>query len=93
MSILKEQFPNSSRKQIFDELQEKALRFFQSDWTDLSKLKLHLKGTEFQLKVWDALLKIPFGGVSTYLNIAEQINNKNASRAVEQQFLKIQLHT
>jgi AraC family transcriptional regulator of adaptative response/methylated-DNA-[protein]-cysteine methyltransferase len=41
-----------------------------------------LKGTDFQLKVWEALLKIPMGQLSTYGDIARQIDNINASRAV-----------
>ena len=43
---------------------------------------MHLKGTPFQIKVWEALLKIPMGDVSTYSGIATSINNPNASRAV-----------
>lgn len=45
-------------------------------------LKLHLKGTPFQLKVWEALLTIPAGKLTTYGHIAEQIGNAKASRAV-----------
>ncbi|MEO6977115.1 MAG: methylated-DNA--[protein]-cysteine S-methyltransferase, partial [Mucilaginibacter sp.] len=41
-----------------------------------------LKGTPFQIKVWETLLKIPMGGVSTYSGIAEKLNNPKASRAV-----------
>jgi AraC family transcriptional regulator of adaptative response/methylated-DNA-[protein]-cysteine methyltransferase len=41
-----------------------------------------LKGTDFQLKVWETLLKIPMGRLSTYHNIAEQIGSPKASRAV-----------
>jgi AraC family transcriptional regulator, regulatory protein of adaptative response / methylated-DNA-[protein]-cysteine methyltransferase len=43
---------------------------------------LFLKGTPFQLKVWNALLKIPFAGISTYGKIAESIGQPAASRAV-----------
>jgi AraC family transcriptional regulator of adaptative response/methylated-DNA-[protein]-cysteine methyltransferase len=48
----------------------------------LETVKLHLKGTSFQLKVWETLLKIPLGGLSTYGKIAEQIQSPGASRAV-----------
>jgi len=49
-----------------------------------SKKKLHLfvKGTNFQIKVWEALLKIPMGDVTTYQGIAEQIQNPKAMQAV-----------
>lgn len=46
------------------------------------RLKLHLRGTNFQIKVWEALLKIPTGAVTTYEHIAAQIGNPNAIRAV-----------
>ncbi len=45
-------------------------------------LKLHLRGTNFQIKVWEALLKIPAGAVTTYEQIASQIGNPSALRAV-----------
>jgi AraC family transcriptional regulator of adaptative response/methylated-DNA-[protein]-cysteine methyltransferase len=47
-----------------------------------AQMKLHLKGTSFQIKVWEALLKIPMGAVSTYGDIALQLNHQNAARAV-----------
>lgn len=45
-------------------------------------LALHVKGTNFQLKVWRALLEIPTGGVTTYGEIAASIGEPKASRAV-----------
>lgn len=42
----------------------------------------NLIGTEFQKKVWNELLKIPYGSVCTYGDIAARIGNKNAARAV-----------
>jgi AraC family transcriptional regulator of adaptative response/methylated-DNA-[protein]-cysteine methyltransferase len=47
-----------------------------------SPLKLHLRGTNFQIKVWEALLNIPLGTVTTYEHIAAQIGNPQALRAV-----------
>ena len=46
------------------------------------KLNLHLRGTNFQLKVWEALLNIPAGTVTTYEGLAERIGQPTASRAV-----------
>jgi AraC family transcriptional regulator of adaptative response/methylated-DNA-[protein]-cysteine methyltransferase len=46
------------------------------------KIRLNLYGTNFQLKVWEALLKIPSGGCVSYSTIAENICSKKASRAV-----------
>jgi AraC family transcriptional regulator, regulatory protein of adaptative response / methylated-DNA-[protein]-cysteine methyltransferase len=46
------------------------------------KLNIWIHGTHFQLKVWEALLKIPQGSVATYQKIAESIQNPKAVRAV-----------
>lgn len=47
-----------------------------------SPLKLHLRGTNFQIKVWEALLSIPLGALTTYEHIASSIGNPRAVRAV-----------
>lgn len=59
-----------------------VLQFFERDWSSPQQVKLHLKGTDFQLKVWEALLKIPAGQLSTYGNLAAYIDKPGASRAV-----------
>jgi len=46
------------------------------------ELELDFAGTEFQQKVWRALLTIPFGETRSYSQIAEQIGNPSAVRAV-----------
>lgn len=79
---LKQKFPNAIFYLKLDSFQQKALSIFQNDWNQSNEIKLHLKGTDFQLKVWETLLKIPMGKLSTYGNIAQQIGNPNASRAV-----------
>ena len=53
-----------------------------NDRETVSPLKLHLRGTNFQIKVWEALLNITAGSVTTYEQIAAQIGNPNALRAV-----------
>ncbi len=45
-------------------------------------LYLHLRGTNFQIKVWEALLRIPPGQVTTYGQLAARIGRPAASRAV-----------
>ena len=47
-----------------------------------SGLHLHLRGTNFQIKVWEALLKTEPGQLTTYERIAQQIERPSASRAV-----------
>lgn len=46
------------------------------------RIKLHLKGTPFQLKVWEALLRIPEGYLKSYGSIAATVMAPNAQRAV-----------
>lgn len=79
---LKKLFPNVLFRQVVDTIQQNALFIFTQDWKNLSAIKLHLKGTAFQLKVWETLLKIPLGGLSTYASIAAATGNEKASRAV-----------
>jgi AraC family transcriptional regulator of adaptative response/methylated-DNA-[protein]-cysteine methyltransferase len=75
-------FPNAEYTQVVDAIQQEALFIFKKDWSLLSNIKLHLKGTSFQLKVWEALLNIPVGGLSTYAAVANAIEQPTASRAV-----------
>ncbi|WP_428328821.1 bifunctional helix-turn-helix domain-containing protein/methylated-DNA--[protein]-cysteine S-methyltransferase [Mucilaginibacter sp.] len=79
---LQAQFPNASYTQMVDVQQQNALFIFTKDWSQLSNIKLHLKGTDFQLKVWEALLNIPMGGLYTYSSLAAAISRPTASRAV-----------
>ena len=43
---------------------------------------LEPQGTEFQQRVWDVLLHIPYGETRTYKDVAESVGNPNAVRAV-----------
>ena len=45
-------------------------------------IPIKLDGTEFQVKVWTELLKLPYGKTCSYLDIAKKIGNPNAARAV-----------
>lgn len=82
LSNLKKQFPNAFFTQMVDKFQQDALFIFQNDWSRLDEIKLQLNGTPFQLKVWESLLKIPMGGLTTYGDIAQDIGKPTASRAV-----------
>ena len=79
---LQSRFPNANYNQMVDLNQQNALFIFQYDWSKLNQIKLHLNGTPFQLKVWETLLKIPMGELTTYGTIANTIEKPNASRAV-----------
>ncbi len=75
-------FPAATLEQKTDLHQQQALKMFTRDWSDLEKIKLHLKGTPFQIKVWNALLQVPLGALKSYREIAGEIGDSHASRAV-----------
>lgn len=77
---LRARFPKAVFQEKMDAIQEGALLFFQKG--DIHQVKLHLKGSPFQLKVWEALLRIPEGKLSTYHAIAKEIHQPQAARAV-----------
>lgn len=79
---LQAMFPQAIFKPQTELQHTQALATFGTPNTELSAIKLHLKGTDFQLKVWRALLQIPEGKLTTYQRIATQIGQETASRAV-----------
>lgn len=80
--LLTAKFPNAHYVQQSDLFQESALLNFQNESSTQQPIKLHLKSTEFQLKVWQELLKIPMAELSTYGKIATALGSPKASRAV-----------
>ncbi|MHB1304732.1 MAG: methylated-DNA--[protein]-cysteine S-methyltransferase [Acidiphilium sp.] len=61
---------------------EQELAEYFSGKRKIFDIKLDMVGTEFQKKVWKALLTIPFGETRSYADIARQIGSPNAYRAV-----------
>lgn len=80
--VLKSNFPNAKYNQVVDRNQQNALFVFTRDWSKLDEIKLHLKGTDFQIKVWETLLKVPAGGFTSYGDLAANAGYEGASRAV-----------
>ncbi|MVZ65471.1 methylated-DNA--[protein]-cysteine S-methyltransferase [Sphingobacterium sp. DK4209] len=81
--VLKSQFENASYIEQADDFHQSALAFFNPQTTNpIQRIKLHLKGSPFQLKVWQALLEIPSGQLKTYKSVAIAIEHPKASRAV-----------
>ena len=66
---------------ILLETQKQLSEYFEGQ-RKIFDLPLNFEGTEFQQKVWQALLTIPFGETRSYKDIAEQIGNVKAVRAV-----------
>jgi len=76
---LKGLFPKADYHNSFDQIQQKAIRILAGE---PDPVKLHIKGTDFQLKVWETLLRIPMGQLATYGDVAGLIDNPSSSRAV-----------
>jgi AraC family transcriptional regulator of adaptative response/methylated-DNA-[protein]-cysteine methyltransferase len=82
LQTLQNQFPSAHYTQLVDGIQQNGLFIFNQDWSKLSQIKLHLKGTPFQLRVWETLLRVPVGGLTSYALLAQQAGYAGASRAV-----------
>jgi len=65
----------------FDDAVDQLAAYFAGELTDFD-IELDLAGTEFQRRVWTALLTIPYGQTRSYGEIAEQIGAPGAARAV-----------
>ncbi|MEY5049256.1 MAG: hypothetical protein RLZZ175_2615 [Bacteroidota bacterium] len=78
---LKNKFPNANFQNQTDNFHKIALEYLCNPKTEL-ELNLHIKGSDFQINIWNILLDIPFGKTTTYGNIAQKINQPKASRAV-----------
>lgn len=75
-------YPNASINYQEQAIHREIKKIFTNISSVTTPLNLHLKGTSFQLKVWEALLKIPAGQLKTYGDIAHSIGNPKSSRAV-----------
>jgi AraC family transcriptional regulator of adaptative response/methylated-DNA-[protein]-cysteine methyltransferase len=79
---LRQQFPRAELNHVADTFQSQALEIFRDRWSQLDEIRLHLRASPFQLKVWESLLSIPYGRLATYGAVAASIGQPTASRAV-----------
>ena len=56
--------------------------FDPASWSAETPLRVVMIGTDFEIRVWEALLRIPVGGATTYARIAEILGKPKAARAV-----------
>ena len=76
-------WPNASFVEDMSATQPYAARIFEpSRWRADQPLRVVLIGSDFQIRVWEALLRIPMNRARTYSSIATEIGNPDASRAV-----------
>ena len=71
-----------NRNELVDECKKQLEEYFNGKRKSFDLNIKFVKGTGFQLKVWNALKEIPYGEKVTYKYIAEKINNPKAVRAV-----------
>ena len=81
-ALLQKYFPRAVFNKFLKEADESILDVFGNNFKSVQEIKLHVRGTAFQLKVWEALLTIPTGDMCTYGNIANVIDAPKAARAV-----------
>lgn len=66
---------------LIKEAGKQLAEYFSGERKEFS-FPLHMKGTKFQVSVWEALLNIPYGETRSYKDIAIAIGNEKACRAV-----------
>ena len=83
IEIVKNEYDKKHQKEteIIKKTHEELEEYFKGN-RKVFDIPLKIEGTEFQRKVWNALLEIPYGETRTYLDIAKQIGNPKACRAV-----------
>lgn len=80
---LRDRWPNARFTRDDAKVTPLAARVFEPQrWDPEQPVKLVLIGTDFEVKVWETLLKIPVGRATTYQSVAEHIGKPSASRAV-----------
>lgn len=66
---------------VLQEAVSQLMAYFEGKRTTFD-FKLNPKGTEFQQKVWNGLLEIPFGKTMSYLELSKKLGDVKAIRAV-----------
>jgi AraC family transcriptional regulator of adaptative response/methylated-DNA-[protein]-cysteine methyltransferase len=77
--LLEARFPGASIEKTHSPLHEDFVKQLNNP---TASLRFHLLGTDFQRRVWKALLEIPFGSTSSYGVLATAIGHPHACRAV-----------
>ncbi len=80
---LKQEWPNAIFKQDLNQSHDLLHRVFNTNSSNQKTppLRVLLKGTPFQIKVWEALIKIPPSSLCSYSQIAKKVSSANAQRA------------
>jgi|SRR6056297_414714 len=81
ITVLDNKKPNGTFPDVLVDAAKQFQEYFNGDRT-VFNLELNPSGTDFQKKVWNALLKIPFGKTISYLELSKQLGDVKAIRAV-----------
>ncbi|MGY3087348.1 AraC family transcriptional regulator of adaptative response/methylated-DNA-[protein]-cysteine methyltransferase [Hymenobacter sp. UYAg731] len=81
LAELRTEWPHATLTAQETALHAQVAQFFTRDFPSTGRLHLHLKGTPFQLKIWESLLRVPEGELRTYAQLAEAAENGAAVRA------------
>lgn len=79
---MKSRWPRARYREAVAHTAPLLRRIFAAERKENDEIRLHLLGTPWQIKVWQALLEIPSGTVTTYRSIAAKVSMPKASRAV-----------
>lgn len=80
---LRDRWPNASYSRNDARIVPIAARVFDpTRWDPKAPVRVVLIGTDFEVSVWETLLKIPVGKATTYSDVARKIGRPTASRAV-----------
>lgn len=82
LADMKRRFSGCVMQEGWNEWQQRAWEILTSDTEIAEPVQLHLKGSDFQLRVWMELLKIPVGKTVSYKDIAVALHTPRACRAV-----------
>ncbi|GLU43114.1 methylated-DNA--[protein]-cysteine S-methyltransferase [Allomuricauda sp. NBRC 101325] len=81
ITVLDNNKPIGTIPDVLNDAVTQFQEYFEGKRTDFD-LKLNPEGTDFQKKVWNALLEIPFGKTISYLELSKQLGDVKAIRAV-----------
>ena len=81
ITVLESKKPKGTIPAVLKDAVEQLQEYFDGNRT-VFELQLNPSGTDFQKKVWEALLQIPFGKTISYLELSKQLGDAKAIRAV-----------
>ncbi len=82
MERIRREYPNATLAESEESIHQEAADVIENGLGGEETIRLHLKGTPFQVAVWKALLRVPAGGAVTYAAVAESVEKPKAFRAV-----------